>query len=98
MGVFQCGHLVGSYRFFEGRELCIQSVRIGCSFNACHGRLPPSLTYSRKQIFFSFVTMSAPSTTASQTDFCDALSRDNVTPEPQSSCDEPIPINKLIAT
>ena len=42
--------------------------------------------------------MSAPSTTASQTDFCDAMSRDNVTPEPQSSCDEPIPINKLIAT
>ena len=48
--------------------------------------------------FFSFVTMSAPSTTASQTDFCDAMSRDNVTPEPQSNCDEPIPTNKLIAT
>ena len=42
--------------------------------------------------------MSAPSTTASQTDFCDAMSRGNVTPEPQSNCDEPIPISKLIAT
>ena len=41
--------------------------------------------------------MRALSTTASQTDFCDAMSRDNVTPEPQSSYDEPIPI-KLIAT
>ena len=47
--------------------------------------------------FFSFVTMSAPSTTASQTDFCDATSRDKVTPEPQSGCDTAISINKLIA-
>ena len=33
----------------------------------------------KKFDLFSFVTMSAPLTTASQTDFCDAMSRDNVT-------------------
>ena len=35
--------------------------------------------------------MSAPSTTASQIDFCDAMSRVNVTSEPASACDTPIP-------
>ena len=41
--------------------------------------------------------MSAPSTTGSQTDFCDAMSRDSVTSEPQSGCDIHIPIKELIA-
>ena len=38
-------------------------------------------------------TMSAPSTTASQTDFCDAMS--DVTSEPTSGCDTPIPRNRI---
>ena len=35
--------------------------------------------------------MSAPSIIASQTDFCDAISRVNITSEPASGCDTPIP-------
>ena len=39
--------------------------------------------------------MSAPSTTVSQTDFLDAMSRINVTSEPPSGCDTPIPIARI---
>ena len=35
--------------------------------------------------------MSAPSITVSQTDFCDAVSRVNITSEPTSGYDTPIP-------
>ena len=35
--------------------------------------------------------MSAPSITVSQTDFCDAVSRANITSEPTSGYDTPIP-------
>ena len=41
--------------------------------------------------------MSAPSTTASQTEFCDAMSKVHVYSEPQSGCDTPIPISKISA-
>ena len=39
--------------------------------------------------------MSAPSTTVSQTDFLDAMSWINVTSEPPSGCDTPIPIARI---
>ena len=39
--------------------------------------------------------MSAPSTTASQTEFCDAMSKVHVYSEPQSGCDTPFPIIKI---
>ena len=39
--------------------------------------------------------MSAPSITVSQTDFLDAMSRINVTSEPPSGCDTPVPMAKI---
>ena len=39
--------------------------------------------------------MSAPSPTASQTDFCNTLYLVNATPEPPSGCDTPIPITGI---
>ena len=39
--------------------------------------------------------MSAPSITASQTDFCDAMSHVNVTSEPNSGYDTPVPRAKI---
>ena len=39
--------------------------------------------------------MSAPSTTASQTEFCNAMFRVNVTSEPPSGYDTPIPENRI---
>ena len=39
--------------------------------------------------------MSAPSSTASQTDFCNAMYRDNITSEPPSGCDTPTPITRI---
>ena len=41
--------------------------------------------------------MTAPSTTASQAEFCDSMSTDNVTSELPSDCDTPIPINRISA-
>ena len=39
--------------------------------------------------------MSAPSATASQTGFCDGMSKINVTSEPPSGCDTPIPTQRF---
>ena len=39
--------------------------------------------------------MSAPSITASQTGFCNAMYRVNATPEPPSGCGIPIPITRI---
>ena len=39
--------------------------------------------------------MSAPSTTASQTEFCDTMSKAHVYSEPPSGCDTPIPMSKI---
>ena len=39
--------------------------------------------------------MSAPSSTVSQTDFLDAMSRINVTSEPTSGCDTPVPMARM---
>ena len=41
--------------------------------------------------------MSAPSTSASQTEFCDAMSKVHVYSEPPSGCDTPVPICKISA-
>ena len=41
--------------------------------------------------------MSAPSSTASQTEFCDAMSKVHVYSEPPSGCDTPVPISKISA-
>ena len=41
--------------------------------------------------------MSAPSATASQTEFCDAMSKVHVYSEPPSGCDTPVPICKISA-
>ena len=41
--------------------------------------------------------MSAPSTTTSQTEFCDAMSKVHVYSEPPSGCDTPIPISRISA-
>ena len=38
--------------------------------------------------------MSAPSSTAGQTDFCNAMYQDNITSEPPSGCDTPTPITR----
>ena len=40
--------------------------------------------------------MSAPSTTASQTDFCDPMNRDNITSEPPSGCGTTTPITRIL--
>ena len=53
-----------------------------------------SLPISRKQIFLVFA-MSAPSTTASQTEFCNAMSHVNIASEPASGYDTPIPNNRI---
>ena len=41
--------------------------------------------------------MSAPSTTASQTEFSDAMSKVHIYSEPPSGCDTPVPISKISA-
>ena len=46
------------------------------------------------QIFLVF-TMSAPSITTSQTEFCYAMSHVNIAPEPASGYDTPIPNNRI---
>ena len=54
-----------------------------------------SLCISRKQTFSLVFTMSAPSTTASQTEFCNAMSSVRVTSEPASGYDTPMPENRI---
>ena len=45
-------------------------------------------------LFCNF-TLSAPSTTAGQTDLCGAISQPAITPEYPSGCDTPIPIMRI---
>ena len=47
--------------------------------------------YQQEADFISIFTMSAPSPTASHTDFCNAMYLVNATPERPSGCDKPIP-------
>ena len=61
-----------------------------CSKTEIHILLKPSLSRAGSRFDIIFI-MSAPSATASQTGFCDAMSRINITSEPPSGCDTPIP-------
>ena len=59
--------------------------------------MPQSYILAGSRFPSIFFTMSAPSSTASQTEFCDAMSKVHVYSEPLSGCDTPVPISKISA-